>query len=112
MAAAPLAAFIPGFGPILSAALGLVGGGLKIGGKYAPSGQNQNIPAQQTELQKQLMGLGVSPQQIQQDLGKASNYNSQYNNLSFKGPGGQGSPLGQIDFSQRYPGLNRIGAIA
>ncbi len=112
LAAAPLAAFIPGFGPILSAALGLVGGGLKIGGKYAPnSKQGQNFDSQQTDLQKQLMNLGITPQQIQMDLGKTNNSIPQ-NNSYFGGLSAQSSPYGKLDFNQKSPGLNRIGSLA
>ncbi len=104
-AAAPLAAFIPGIGPIISALLGLGAAGFKVGSKYASNGQSKNFDAQSSPIQQQLMKLGKDPQQ-------ANSYNSQYNNLSFRGPGGQGSPLGTLDFSQKSPGLNKIGALA
>jgi hypothetical protein len=63
LAAAPFLSFIPGIGPLLTAGAGLVGGGLKVGSKFAPGGpkqQPQNYNAQFNPMQQQLMNLGPS----------------------------------------------------
>jgi len=111
---APFLSAVPGFGPLLTLGSGLIGGGLKLGGHFAGKNQQgQNFNAQQSELQKQLMNLGVDPNKLNQDLGRsATGNNFKYQDLSFKGPGGKGSPFGTIDFSQKSPGLNKIGALA
>lgn len=89
------AAFGPA-GVAAGAGAGLIGALLKyLGGRKS----SNSVDATSSPIQQQLMNQ------------KPSNYNSQYNDLSFKGPGGQGSPLGALDFSMKSPGLNRIGAL-
>jgi hypothetical protein len=89
LAAAPFLSAIPGIGPFLTAGAGLVGGGLKIGSKFANNGQKQqpqNYNAQFNPMQQQLMNLGAS-----------QSYNSPF--------------AGKLDINQGLGKLKPLGAL-
>jgi hypothetical protein len=102
------------FGPpglAVGAGAAALGGGLKYFNKKKGN-QGQNFNAQQSQLQQQLMKLGVSPQELQQLTNPSQgNTSPQYGNLNYNNRGSQNSPLGQLDFSAKSPGLNRIASL-